>query len=120
MSRRRRNKTEEEMVNASQMDESEFPRAFDRSMMTNHAKNRMHEKNIALLQVKQALREGEINVEGGDHMDEVLYRDEYPGQDVIVVFDVTDNNIKTVYYDDSQQGGIKFTGIFDRSIDVLN
>lgn len=112
--------TDENRVDVSQIDKSKFPRNVTRAMMTDHIRNRMDERNITLFQVEGAVEDGEIVIEEGYEMDEVVYRDSYPGQDVLVVYAATLNNLKTVTRDDSQEGGIKFTGILDRDVGILD
>ena len=69
--------------------------------LSNHAMNRVKERNITAYQIKQAIRDGEPDG-GAKKPHQIRFRDTYPGADLLVLVDPRKNKIVSVYYDDEQ------------------
>lgn len=74
--------------------------------LSNHAKQRMRDRNIGIQEVKNAIKQGEPDGKGAKPTD-VRLRLDFPGVDLLVVVDSRDLTISSVFYDDEQgaEGG---------------
>lgn len=86
---------------------SDPPRNINDFQLTTHAKQQVRDRKISIETVKNAIRKGVEDEEFANESHQTSFILEFPGPDLILIIDSTNNNIVSVYYDDRQgaEGG---------------
>lgn len=78
----------------------DIPRDYDSLDVSKHAGQQSRDRNIGSYEVKEAIEKGEVE-EGAKEQD-IVYRNKFPGPDLLVVVDPERMLITTVFWDDDQ------------------
>lgn len=81
---------------------SEYPRNPDDYTLSRHALNQFNDRKIGSVELRNAIKDGEIDEEFTDRDSRIAYRLKFPGPDLLVIANPDDLVVVSIYYDDEE------------------